>query len=138
MSPQTRIKEPLGFTKDLEVFYAVIQLVRNNVTTHGHILLGCLTITIIYQNQIFVFFDNHSYQRDAGRRFGLISDTRPTLVTIYWKWRFAVLASPPSLSSIGPVIKWNWPRYQPGMLHSGQSEPTATNAPVARSVHWMP
>ncbi len=55
MSPQTRIKEPPGSTKDPEVFQAVIQLVRNNVTTHGHKLTGCLTITVIYQNQIFSF-----------------------------------------------------------------------------------
>ncbi len=54
------------------------------------------------------FLDNHGYQRDARRGFGLISDTRPTLVTTYWKRRFTVLASPPSLGSIGPVNKWNW------------------------------
>jgi hypothetical protein len=31
------------------------------------------------------FLDNHDYQCDARRRFGLISDTCPTLVTTYWK-----------------------------------------------------
>jgi hypothetical protein len=55
VSPQTHIKEPLGSTKDPEVFQAVIWLVRNNVTTQGHILTGCLTITVIYQNRIFAF-----------------------------------------------------------------------------------
>ncbi len=64
------------------------------------------------------FLDNHDYERDAQRGFGLISDTRPTLVTIYWKRRFAVLASPPSLGSIGLVTKWIWPGYQPGTLHT--------------------
>jgi hypothetical protein len=24
----------------------------------------------------------------------------------------------PSLGSIGPITKWNWPGYQPGMLHN--------------------
>jgi hypothetical protein len=64
------------------------------------------------------FLDNHDYQCDVRRGFGLISDTRPTLVTTYWKWRFTVLASPPSLGSIGPVTKWIWLGYQPGTLHS--------------------
>jgi hypothetical protein len=41
--------------KDPEVFQAVIPLVRNNVTTHSHILTGCLTITVIYQSRIFSF-----------------------------------------------------------------------------------
>ncbi len=39
------------------------------------------------------FLDNHDYQRDARRGFGLISDTRPTLVTTYWNRRFTVPAS---------------------------------------------
>jgi len=43
------------------------------------------------------FLDNHSYQCNARRRFGLISDTHPTLVTTYWKWWFTVPASSPSL-----------------------------------------
>ncbi len=64
------------------------------------------------------FLDNHDYQFDVRRGFGLISDTRPTLVTTYWKWQFAVPTSPPSLGSIGPVTKWIWPGYQPGTLHS--------------------
>jgi hypothetical protein len=51
----------------------------------------------------FFFLDKCGYQRDGRRGFGLISDTRPTLVTTYWKLQFVVLASPPSLSSIGPV-----------------------------------
>jgi hypothetical protein len=55
VSPQTRIKKPLGSKKDSEVFQAVIPLVQNNVTTHGHILTGCLIITVIYQNWIFAF-----------------------------------------------------------------------------------
>jgi hypothetical protein len=107
VSPQTRIEEPLGSTKDPEVFQAVIQLVRNNVTTHGHILVGCLTIMLIYQNPDICFLDNCGYQHDARRGFGLIFDTRPTLVTTYWKRRVAVMASSPSLGSIGPVTKWN-------------------------------
>jgi hypothetical protein len=64
------------------------------------------------------FLDNHNYQRDARRGFGLISDTRPTLVTTYWKRRFAVLASLHSLGNIGLVTKGNWPGYQPGTLYS--------------------
>jgi hypothetical protein len=64
------------------------------------------------------FLDNHDYQRDAQRGFGKISDTRPTLVTTYWKRRFAVPASPPSLGSIGPITKSNWPGYQRGTLYS--------------------
>jgi hypothetical protein len=64
------------------------------------------------------FLDNRGYQFDAHRRFGLIFDTRPTLVTTYWKRRFAVPAWPPSLGSIGLVTKWVWPGYQPGTLHS--------------------
>ncbi len=48
----------------------------------------------------------------------MISDIRPTLVTTYWKRRFAVLAWPPSLGSIGPITKWIWPSYQPGTFHS--------------------
>ncbi len=55
MNPQTHIKEPPGSTKDPEVFHAIIQLVRNNVTSHNHILTGCLTITVIHQNRIFAF-----------------------------------------------------------------------------------
>jgi hypothetical protein len=49
------------------------------------------------------FLDIHDYQHDAQKGFGLISDTRPTLVTTYWKRQFAVPVSPPSLGSIGPV-----------------------------------
>ncbi len=207
-----------GSTKDPEVFQAVIQLVQNNVTTHGHILwvvwpspkprfhkrpgsfpgsysthskqrdhprpytMGCLTITQTrvpqktrkFSRQLFDLFetkwppkakyswvvwpspkpgfhkrpesfpgsyltcskqsdhprpnihglfdhhsyiskldicslDIHGYQCDVQRGFGLISDTRPTLVTTYWKRRFTVPASPPSLGNIGPVTKWNWP-----------------------------
>jgi hypothetical protein len=64
------------------------------------------------------FLDNHDYQHDAWRGFGLISNTRATLVTTYWKWWFAIQDSPPSLGSIGPVTKWNWPGYQSGTLHS--------------------
>jgi hypothetical protein len=64
------------------------------------------------------FLDNHNYQHDARRGFGLISNTHPTLVTTYWKWQFTVPALPPSLSSIGPVTKWNWLGYQPGTLHN--------------------
>jgi hypothetical protein len=64
------------------------------------------------------FLDNHGYQRDAWRGFGLISDTCLTLVTTYWKRRFAVSASSPFLGSIGLVTKWNWPDYQPGTLYS--------------------
>jgi hypothetical protein len=64
------------------------------------------------------FLDNHGYQHDAQRGFGLISDTHPTLVTTYWKRQFAIPASPPSLGSIGPVTKWNWPGYQPGSTQS--------------------
>ncbi len=50
------------------------------------------------------FLDNHGYQCDARRGFGLISDTRPTLVTPYWKWRFTIPASPPFLGSNGPLL----------------------------------
>ncbi len=32
------------------------------------------------------FLDNHDYQCDVRRGFDLISDTRTTLVTTYWKW----------------------------------------------------
>jgi hypothetical protein len=64
------------------------------------------------------FLDDHDYQHNARRGFGLISDTCPTLVTTYWKWRFTILASSPSLGRIGPVTKWNCPGYQPGMHHS--------------------
>ncbi len=64
------------------------------------------------------FLDNHGYQHDARRGLGLISDTHPTLVTTYWKRRFAIPASPPTLGSIGPVTKWIWPGYQLGTLHS--------------------
>jgi hypothetical protein len=64
------------------------------------------------------FLDNHNYQHDACRGFGLISDTRPTLVTTYWKRRFAEPASPPCSGSIGPVTKWIWLGYQLGTLHS--------------------
>jgi hypothetical protein len=64
------------------------------------------------------FLDNCGYQCNARRGFGLISDTRLTLVTIYWKRWFVVPASSPSLGSIGPITKWNWLGYQLGMLHS--------------------
>ncbi len=64
------------------------------------------------------FRDNHSYQRNAQKGFGLVSNTRPTLVITYWKQRFIELASLPSLGSIGPVIKWKWPGYQSGTLHN--------------------
>ncbi len=60
------------------------------------------------------FLDNHDYQRDAWRGFGLISNPRPTLVTTYWKRQFAIPALSPSLGCIGPVTKWIWPSYQPG------------------------
>jgi hypothetical protein len=78
--------------KDPKIFQAVIPLVQNNVTTYGHTLTGCLTIMVIYQNRIF-----------AQKGFGLISDTRLTLVTTYWKRRFVILASLPSLGNIGLV-----------------------------------
>ncbi len=77
---------------------------------------GCLTITVIYQNRIFSFLIITVINAMPGE--GLISDTSPTLVTTYWKRRFAVPASSPSLGSIGPVTKWNWPGYEPGTLHS--------------------
>jgi hypothetical protein len=64
------------------------------------------------------FLDNRGYQHDARKGFGLIYDTRLTLVTTYWKRVFTLPASPPFLGSIGPVTKWIWPGYQPGMLHS--------------------
>jgi hypothetical protein len=32
------------------------------------------------------FLDNHDYQHDARKGFGLNSNTHPTLVTTYWKW----------------------------------------------------
>ncbi len=54
------------------------------------------------------FLDNRDYQCNARRGFGLICDTRPTLVTTYCKRWFA---SSPPLGSIGPVTKWNWPSY---------------------------
>jgi hypothetical protein len=41
--------------KDPKVFQAVIRLVQNNMTTHDHILTGCLTIMVIYQTRIFAF-----------------------------------------------------------------------------------
>jgi hypothetical protein len=41
--------------KDPEVFQAVIRFVRNNMTTHDHILTGWLTIMVIYQTRIFAF-----------------------------------------------------------------------------------
>ncbi len=60
------------------------------------------------------FLDNCGYQCDARRGFGLISDTRLTLVTTYWKRQFAELASSPSLGSIGPVTKWILARLPSG------------------------
>jgi hypothetical protein len=44
-----------GFHERPGSFPAVIRFVQNNVTTHGHILTGFLTITVIYQNRIFAF-----------------------------------------------------------------------------------
>jgi hypothetical protein len=67
----------------------------------------------ISKSDIF-FLNNHGYQCNVRRGFGLIFYTRPTLVTTYWKWRFAVPALHPSLGCIGPVTKWNWHGYQTG------------------------
>ncbi len=107
-----------GFPKRLESFtgsYLIYSKQRDHPRPYTHGLFdhhGYISIPNIY------FLDNHNYQCDVRRGFGLISDTRPTLVTTYWKWRFAVPALPPSLGSIGPVTKWIWPGYQPGTLHS--------------------
>jgi hypothetical protein len=97
---KTRIKEPPGSKKGPEVFQAVIRLVQNNVT-HPPTVIYSRVISLFdhhgYISKPDIFFlDNPGYQRDARRGFGLLSDTRPTLVTTYWKRRFAVPGSPPS------------------------------------------
>ncbi len=57
-----------------------------------------------YISKLDIFFlDNCDYQCDAWTEFGLISNTRPTLVTTHWKQRFVVPALLPSLGNIGPA-----------------------------------
>ncbi len=108
-----------GFHKRLESFpgsYSTCSKQRDHPRPYTHRLFDHHSYISKPDN---FFLDNHGYQHDAQRGFGLICDTRPTLVTTYWKQWFAVSASPPSsLGSTGPVTKWNWPGYQPVTLHS--------------------
>jgi hypothetical protein len=107
VSPLTRIKEPSSSIKDPEVFQAVIRLVRNNVTTHDHILKGCLTITVIYQTRIFAFL------------IIVVTNAMPGEGLVWF-----LIPAPLWLPPIGNgdsryqprrlLTKWNWPGYQPG------------------------
>jgi hypothetical protein len=84
------------------------------MTTHGHILMGCLTITVIYQNRIFAFLIIMIINAMPGE--GLVWFLIPAPLWLppigTGGSLYQLPASPPSLGSIGPVTKWKWPSYQ--------------------------